>query len=232
MEVIILAGGLGTRLKGVVSDRPKCMAEVNGRPFLFYLLYSLEGKGIDKVVLSLGYMNEKVVSWLQERRKEFSFVIDYVIEEKPLGTGGGIKLALTKTKEDDVLILNGDTFFDIDLSSFYAFHKDKKAAISLALKPMTMFSRYGTVEVKDDRVTRFNEKQFCEKGLINGGVYLIDKTKIDLGLLPQTFSFEKDVLEKQVTKNTLYGKTFSSYFIDIGIPEDYNKAQEDFQKIF
>src|SRR5574344_686696 len=122
MEVIVLAGGLGTRLREVVNDKPKCMAEVNGKPFLYYLFYWLEGKHIEKVILSLGYMSEKVLYWVEKERKNFNFSIDYVLEKEPLGTGGGIKLALTKTTSKDILILNGDTFFDIDLVSFYDFH--------------------------------------------------------------------------------------------------------------
>lgn len=232
MEVIVLAGGLGTRLREVVNDKPKCMAEVNGKPFLYYLFYWLEGKHIEKVILSLGYMSEKVLYWVEKERKNFNFSIDYVLEKEPLGTGGGIKLALTKTTSKDILILNGDTFFDIDLVSFYDFHLKRQASISLALKPLSMFSRYGTVEIKDDIITRFNEKKFCEQGLINGGIYLLNQECINFDAFSQKFSFEKDVLEKQVNNKTLYGQVFNSYFIDIGIPEDYLKSQDDFKKIF
>lgn len=180
MEIIILAGGLGTRLRSVVSEVPKCMAPVAGKPFLWYLLKYLARYDVSKVVLSVGYLREVIYKWIDEVRDDFSFGFDYAVEEEPLGTGGGIKLALSKTLADDVLVLNGDTYFNVDLNVFYEEHHSHSAAVSLALKPMAVFDRYGAVEVDENCVIKaFHEKQYCKAGLINGGVYLINKHKSD-----------------------------------------------------
>lgn len=227
-EVIILAGGLGTRLRSVVSDVPKCMAPVNGKPFLWYLFQSVALFDVKRVVLSVGYKREVIFQWIDKHGSEFPFSIEYAVEERPLGTGGGIRAALSKTTSQNVIVINGDTFYSIDLDIFEAHHRESGAAISLALKPMTCFDRYGTVEVENNCVTRFKEKAHYENGLINGGIYYINKEKLNLSQLPDAFSFEKDVLETQVGKQIVYGFTFDDYFIDIGVPEDYFKADEEF----
>src|SRR6185312_8111452 len=129
MECIILAGGQGTRLQGVIGEYPKCMAPVNGQPFLHYLFKYLSDQECSRVVLSLGYKHEVVTAWLAT--KPLPFEIDYVVETQPLGTGGGIALALSKTKTDDVVVLNGDTMFQADLKALIDFHKEKQAATTL-----------------------------------------------------------------------------------------------------
>jgi D-glycero-alpha-D-manno-heptose 1-phosphate guanylyltransferase len=228
MECILLAGGLGTRLSGVVSDVPKCMAPVAGEPFLAHLLQYLEQQFVDSVILSLGYKSEVVIEYL--RHKAFTFKISWVLEPEPLGTGGGIRRALMKSKEEDVFILNGDTMFDVDLRSMKAaFSKEHKAI--LALKPMQDFERYGSVELNEhNEIITFNEKQFRKEGLINGGVYLLNKSKSALASFPEKFSFEKEFLEPEALNHSLQGFVSNGYFIDIGIPEDYYKAQEDFKR--
>lgn len=228
MEVIILAGGLGTRLRSVVSEVPKCMAPVAGKPFLWYLLkYLTRFEQVDKVILSVGYLREVIFKWIDEVKDEFPFEFDYAIEEEPLGTGGGIKLALDKANDERVFVLNGDTFFDVDLMQLYDAHVIGKKAITLALKPMLKFERYGTVnmEPKTGTILSFNEKQYCEEGLINGGVYVISKKAPIFEGLGKKFSFEVSVLEPQCLRQQLLGVVQNGYFIDIGIPEDYNKAQ-------
>ena len=233
MEIIILAGGLGTRRRSVVSEVPKCMAPVAGKPFLWYLLKYLARYDVSKVVLSVGYLREVIYKWIDEVRDDFSFGFDYAVEEEPLGTGGGIKLALSKTLADDVLVVNGDTYFNVDLNVFYEEHHSHSAAVSLALKPMAVFDRYGAVEVEENCVIKaFHEKQFCKAGLINGGVYLINKHKSDYAVLPAKFSFEKEVLELGVQNRNIYGFDFDDYFIDIGIPEDYATANKELLSLF
>ena len=118
-EVIILAGGLGTRLRSVVNDKPKCMAEVNGKPFLYYWLQYLARFSFKRIVLSLGYKSEMVISWIEKIRDNYDFIIDYVVEQELLGTGGGIRLALNKTSTDDVFVINGDSMFLADLQDLY-----------------------------------------------------------------------------------------------------------------
>ena len=229
MEVIILAGGLGTRLRSVVKMVPKCMAPVAGKPFLWYLLKYLTKYDINRVVLSVGYLREVIFKWIEEVKDEFPFEFDYVIEEEPLGTGGGIKLALDKVKDERVFVLNGDTFFDVDLMQLYDAHFIGKKAITLALKPMRKFNRYGTVNMETitGTILSFNEKKYCEEGLINGGVYVISKNARIFEGLGEKFSFETAVLEPQCARHQLLGVVQNGYFIDIGIPDDYNRAQRE-----
>ena len=225
MEVIVLAGGLGTRLRSVVHEIPKCLAPIGSRPFLGYLLDWLVSQGVTHVVFSVGYLREQVIDYVQEH--EWPFTYDFAIEETPLGTGGGIRLALGKCVENQVFVVNGDTFFPVDLKAMPAIH-----AVTLALKPMKDFDRYGAVSVSSKpthtdalKVVAFQEKQHCEEGLINGGVYAIDRCRLDLSSLPEKFSFEKEVLEAGAAIGEIGGWVSDAYFIDIGIPEDYALAQ-------
>lgn len=227
MEAIILAGGLGTRLRSMVTDVPKCMAPVAGKPFLWYLLTYLKQFPITRVVLSVGYLREVIFQWIDSVRDEFPFEFAYAIEEQPLGTGGGIRLALSQVKDDRAFVLNGDTFFDVDLDVLYRAHCIGKRPITLALKPMTHFQRYGRVDFCETtgEILAFCEKMPCEKGLINGGVYVIDTNSDVFDRLPDKFSFEQAVLEPQCALHHLLGVVQDGYFIDIGIPKDYTRAQ-------
>ena len=225
MEVIILAGGLGTRLRSVVSEVPKCMAPVGGRPFLWYLLEQLRFFDVKRVVLSVGYLRESVQDWVAQHAGEYPFEFRFAVEEQPLGTGGGIRLAASMCEGSEVLVLNGDTFFDADLAGLQAARRSSGLPVAVALKPMTDFDRYGTVELRDDGViAAFREKAPCTEGLINGGVYSIDTASGVLEGLPERFSFEKDVLEPQCEAGRLFGLVQKGYFIDIGVPEDYAVA--------
>lgn len=228
MECIVLAGGLGTRLQSVVQDVPKCMAPVNGKPFLHFLFDYAEQQGCTKVILSLGYKYEYVTEWLKTQQR--SFTVDYVIEEVPLGTGGGIQLALQKATEQHIAVLNGDTMFRVPLQEMMEFHMQVQAATTVALKPMQDFDRYGVVKTDNTaRITAFEEKKPQAEGLINGGVYIIDKDELAAKNLPEKFSFEKDYFEAFVQEGNMYGFVSTEYFIDIGIPSDYEQAQKDFK---
>jgi len=221
--VIILAGGFGTRLSTVVKDVPKPMAPINDQPFLHYIFKELQHQNIKEVVLSVGHLKDVIQDFFQDNYLGIS--IQYAIENEPLGTGGGIKHAFNFV-EEDAFVLNGDTFFDINLSTL----KNEDADITLALKPIFNFDRYGTVEVDEaQRIISFNEKKHCEHGLINGGVYYFKKSLFDKIETDFRFSFEKDVLEKHLSDLQIQGKIFDNYFIDIGIPEDYKQAQIDFK---
>lgn len=229
MEVIILAGGLGTRLRSVVSEVPKCMAPVAGKPFLWYLLKYLSRYDVNRVILSVGYLREVIFKWIDEVREDFPFEFDYSVEMEPLGTGGGIKLALDKANDKRVFVLNGDTFFDVDMIKLYDAHVIGKKAITLALKPMRKFERYGTVNFDPitGTILNFNEKQYCEEGLINGGVYVISKYAPIFEGLGKKFSFETAVLEPQCLHHELLGVVQEGYFVDIGIPADYQRVQSE-----
>jgi D-glycero-alpha-D-manno-heptose 1-phosphate guanylyltransferase len=222
--VIILAGGFGTRLKHVISDIPKPMAPVNGKPFLHYLFLSLSVQEIKEVVLSVGYKSNVIEEYFGV--EYLGIKITYAREEQPLGTGGGIKQAF-QFVEDHAYVLNGDTFFDVNLNELSTFYFDNAADIALALKPMKNFDRYGTVVLNQSRISAFAEKKPMDTGLINGGVYFFGRNVFD-EISEQKFSFEKDVLEKYVQQKKICGKIFDNYFIDIGIPEDYAKVQSDF----
>ena len=157
-QAIILAGGLGTRLREAVPDLPKCMAVVAGKPFLSYVIDFLLGQGIQRFIFSLGYKSEIIEKYLEEHYPELDYVA--VIEKEPLGTGGAIKLACTKASEENVLIANGDTLFRINVKELYAFHKKNKAECTLALKPMKNFERYGVVELEGNgSISSFREKK-------------------------------------------------------------------------
>lgn len=228
MEVIILAGGLGTRLRSVVSEVPKCMAPVSGKPFLWYLLKYLTRYDVDRVILSVGYLREAIYKWIDTVQDEFPFSFDYSVEKEPLGTGGGIKLAMSLVKDEKVIVLNGDTFFDVDLNTLIAVHKKHpEAKITIALKLMKNFERYGTVVTRiDGRVLKFTEKQPCKEGEINGGVYVLAKEDSLFEGQPQFFSFETAIMQEKCCEiGCLYGVALKGYFIDIGIPEDYDRAQ-------
>lgn len=223
MEVIILAGGLGTRLRSVVEDVPKCMASVAGKPFLEHLMNYLEQQFVDHVILSLGYKHEVATDWL--RGKAFTFKVSWVIEKEPLGTGGGIQLAMRKAKKNQVFVLNGDTYFPVDLRKMQQ-ALTSETPLVVALKAMKNFDRYGTVTVNEtDDIIAFHEKQACTEGLINGGTYLLNNKLINIEQFKAPFSFEQMVLEKYKGQKASIQDV---PFIDIGIPEDFEKAQTMF----
>lgn len=227
-EAIILAGGMGTRLQSVVSEVPKPMAPVAGKPFLEYIFPVLKRVGVRKVVLSVGHKWEVISDHFGDRW--LGMDIEYAVETEPRGTGGGIKLAFKKTETQHVLVLNGDTLFLHDLFRLWENHNllNPGALISISLKEMKNFDRYGTVELyQDERIKAFREKQAMDSGLINAGVYIIDRDLWDIVDVPEKFSFEKDVLERYVDKLRFMGYKHEGYFIDIGIPEDFARANVD-----
>ena len=224
MQAIILAGGFGTRLQSVVSDVPKPMAPINGKPFLEYMLDELNNYGFNKVVLGVGYKKESIIEYFHNKYKNIELV--YSIEDEPLGTGGCIKKALDYIDDDYAFILNGDTMFKIDFLNMA-----KMNSLSIACKKMYKFDRYGEVIInKDGIITSFNEKKYREEGYINGGIYYLPKNIFKKYNLDKKFSMEKDFFEKYINELNIKAFLSEDYFIDIGIPEDYNKAQTDFRK--
>lgn len=225
-EAIILAGGLGTRLRSMVADIPKCLAPVAGRPFLYYVIEHLLKQGIDKFIFSVGFKYEMIESWLNE---EYPLLFaQFAIEHEPLGTGGAIKLACSFATEKNVLVVNGDTLYKLDVKKLDAFHHMCGADCTISLKPMQDFNRYGVVQLnKDHSIASFKEKQQYKEGLINAGVYAMNVNSFLQEDLPQKFSFENDYLEKFYLQRKIFGIVQDEYFIDIGIPEDYKKAGEE-----
>jgi D-glycero-alpha-D-manno-heptose 1-phosphate guanylyltransferase len=223
MEVIILAGGFGTRLQSMVKDVPKPMADINGKPFLIYILEYLLKNGIRTVILSIGYKKEIIENYFGNSYKTIKIL--YSKEDEVLGTGGAIKKALSLCKEKNILVLNGDTFFELNLQALIEYHQKREADVTLSLKKMYDFDRYGKVIIDKNRVLSFKEKGFFSSGFINGGVYIIKRDIfVNYG---KKFSFE-EFLEKNLSILNICAYIDKGYFIDIGIPQDYQKAIYDF----
>jgi D-glycero-alpha-D-manno-heptose 1-phosphate guanylyltransferase len=225
-EAIVLAGGLGTRLKTVVADLPKSLAPVAGRPFLAYLLDHARKQGIDKFIFALGYKTELIEEFVRTYLPEESYA--FSIEKEPLGTGGAIFKACKQVSSANTIVLNADTYFGIQYSQLSGLHELRKAACTLALKPMKDFERYGAVNLDEKNTIRgFSEKKHQTSGFINGGVYALKVEPFLKKFFPEIFSFEKDYLETACVKGDILGVVSDAYFIDIGVPEDYLRAQHE-----
>lgn len=223
MEAIILAGGMGTRLKSVVSDVPKPMAPVLDRPFLTYILDNLADSGFTRVILAVGYKKEVIMDYFKNEYKGMDII--YSIENVSLGTGGCIKQAMSYVLEPFVFVINGDTMFNIDYKEMAS-----TQAVSIACKYLEDFDRYGEVKIVDNYISSFAEKKYVKKGYINGGIYYLPKIIFDNYNLPIKFSLENDFFTKYINELKIVPYLSNAYFLDIGIPEDYKKAQEDFKK--
>lgn len=223
-EAIILAGGLGTRLRSEVKELPKSMAPIAGRAFLEYLFDFLIDNGVQKLILSVGYKSDDIQNHFSNQYKNIS--IDYVIEASPLGTGGAIKHAMKSVTGDYVLVTNGDSLIKADIQKQYQAQLDSDADVSFALKPMEHFDRYGRVTINGDQtITAFEEKQAVERGLINAGLYIFKRKSFEQLDFPETFSIEKHYFETHLTTHHFIGIPTTGYFLDIGIPEDFARAQ-------
>lgn len=230
-EAVILAGGLGTRLRSAVPDLPKCMAPVNGVPFLSYLIRYCKEQGIKKFVFALGYKSEEFHTFLENILLSSEYRVS--IETEPLGTGGAVRLACGEIRGQNVIVVNGDTLFRISFPALSDFHRMHGAECTIALKPMKAFSRYGVVELDPNGVVNsFKEKRYYEDGLINGGVYALNVPAFLEKTFPEKFSFEKEYLEYYYTGGRIFGLTMDEYFIDIGIPEDYERASAELNRSF
>ena len=171
-------------------------------------------------------MHEIIEEYIQSNHPQLK--VKFSVENEPLGTGGAIKQALNLCEEENVMVVNGDTLFETNNYALWKQHIKNNSSCTLKLKPMQNFERYGAVTINESKIiTAFSEKKYMEKGLINGGVYLINRNSFNQLNLPQKFSFEKDFLEKYLHTLTMIGVQDNGYFIDIGIPEDFKKANEE-----
>lgn len=226
MEAVILAGGLGTRLRGVVDNVPKPMAPVNGRPFLSLILDELRKYNFKKAILAVGYKHRKIVEYFGNTYGSLN--LEYVVEDVPRGTGGALLLALAHASEKNVLVLNGDSIFKVNLMSLMKAHNARTCEITLVLKRVASASRYGIVRIdKTSRVTGFQLRGGGGGSLINSGVYIINKELFANNLVEKQFSFEV-FLKEECENLKIFGEVKEGEFIDIGIPEDYNKAKSMF----
>jgi len=226
-SAIILAGGLGTRLRSAVPDLPKPMAPINGRPFLEYQMRYWIAQGISHFVISIGYRYQAIIDYFDGQFEGAN--LDYVIEDAPLGTGGALLMASKKVcQREAFLLLNGDTYFSIDLQRFIEFTQKNNADWSFALFRTTEKGRYLGVNVSDDgRIGVLQSDLTFEERLANGGVYLVNPKA--LAAIPlvcgNRYSLEDDIFPAAINlEQRLFGKEFPDMFIDIGVPEDYFRA--------
>ncbi len=225
MKAVILAGGLGTRLRVSVSDVPKVMAPINERPFLSLILDQLQNNGVREVVLSIGYLADYIREFYGHRYKNLS--IKYIQESQPLGTGGALLNCFKQLALDNYLVLNGDTYLQIDHAHLFDFHRKQEAIMTMTLKHMEDCSRYGAIRVKDSMVVEFLEKSQMGSGLINAGVYVLNSNFFSDYQLEEKFSFESDFVSPNLQQLKPAAYIAEGYFIDIGVPEDYEKAQRE-----
>lgn len=229
MHAVILAGGFGTRLRSVVSDVPKPLAPVQGRPFLDWLIAVLARQGVNGVTLSVHHQWEKIRDYFTANPA--AVPVDWVVEETPLGTGGAMRYVLAQKEiQEPVLVLNGDSYVRADCRALYAQHQDGNEQFSMVLREVADSGRYGTVQVQEGVVTSFGKGQEGKPGLINAGVYVVSPGIFNEPL-PEAFSFEQDFLPPRLA--ALKPKAFiaDGYFIDIGIPDDYARAQRELPEI-
>ena len=230
-EAVILAGGFGTRLSHVLGNVPKPMAPVYGKPFLCYMLDRLYDAGVTHVVLATGYLHEVIDHYFRNGYR--GMTITCSVEDTPLFTGGAIVKAMQHISSGDFLVLNGDTLFDINLAQLCDFHTTHNAHLTIALRGVPDTSRYGAVTCEQNRIIAFHEKtDSLGAGTINGGIYCINHSWLMSQTLPEKFSFEKELMQPMAGQNGFYGVTSDGYFIDIGIPEDYHRAQQEFANLF
>lgn len=223
IEAVILAGGYGTRLKSVVRDVPKPLAPVRNRPFLEYVIDWLAGYHVTAILMSVGYKADALISWFGKEYK--GIPLEYAYESEPLGTGGGILNAVKYIHGREFLALNGDTFFPVNINALFSEHRKLSAQVTIALKEMSCCNRFGSVKIDESQnITEFNEKTVEGKGLINGGLYVINKSFLKNSEFPVRCSFERDILRKSLPTRQIKGMIFNSTFLDIGVPDDYNNA--------
>lgn len=224
ITALVLAGGPGTRLRPMVGDLPKVLAPVAEHPFLHYVLHYLRNQGILDVVLCTGYGAEQVADYCNDGA-QWGVHIRYSPEAKPLGTSGAIKHARSLIASDPFLVLNGDSLVRVDLARLISFHAEKQAQITIVLVEVPDKTRFGSVMLADDgSIARFNEKGGQGAGLINAGIYLMDRAVLEAIPGGSNVSLERDVFPRLVGKE-LYGMVASGPFIDIGTPKAYAMAQ-------
>ncbi|MEW6329836.1 MAG: nucleotidyltransferase family protein [Pseudomonadota bacterium] len=231
IDAIILAGGLGTRLRPVLNDAPKALARINDHPFLDYLLAQLSHcPGLRKVVLAVGYLSEQVVDRYMPAEK-FRFSIDFSVETQLLGTAGAVKQAISRTSSSHVLVMNGDSYLDFDFDKFIKSASSRPDVGWIAVKHMDNTRRYGSVILeKDGRISAFREKeQSSGGGYINAGVYLLPRDIIDAIPANKAASLEKELFPTLCAEGRLYGHRSTGEFIDIGTPESYQRATDFFK---
>ena len=222
MEAVILAGGLGTRLRSMVPDLPKPMAPVGGKPFLAWVLEDLHQQGIRRAVLAVGYRWESIRDYFGTAHA--GLALNYSVEADPLGTGGAIRQALDMCSAEHVFVVNGDTYLKLDYAAMMQAHLAAGVPLTLSACALNDVGRYGALEIRDGRVTGFLEKGRQGSGRINGGIYVMQRGLFGGSNMPEKFSFETDFLMPRIGDLTPLAYPVENTFIDIGVPEDYVRA--------
>jgi D-glycero-alpha-D-manno-heptose 1-phosphate guanylyltransferase len=222
----VLAGGLGTRLQSVTKGMiPKPMVEVQGRPFIHWLLNYLDHQKISHTILAVSHQSDQILRFLGDRFGNQK--LKYSIEQTPLGTGGAILQAMDQYNLHQALVLNGDTYFPIDIQKMVTFHALTKADLTIAVKFLRNFDRYGSVRLNSNhQITAFREKEALQAGYINAGAYLLQRALFHEVDRAKAFSIEKDLFPQILRDQKVVGFKSRAPFIDIGIPEDYHKVQK------
>jgi len=234
MKAVILAGGLGKRLRNVVRDKPKSMAPVLEKPFLQYQIEQLKKYNIIEIVLCVGYLANEIKSYFNEGSK-FGVNIGYAVEKKPLGTAGALKNARNYLGDEAFLVLNGDSYSDIDFFDFLQFHTKKRGKGTILLTRVRQTEDYGLVAMDGhNRITEFFEKpeKTLSGSIINAGIYLLEPQVLNYIPEGRQISLEKEIFPLFLKKNiSLFGYLTSDYFIDIGTPQKYAQIQKDFKHL-
>ncbi len=222
---IILVGGRGTRLGALTQQTPKPLLNVAGRPFLLHVLDYLVRQRIKKILLATGYLAGEFDYVLGADYRGVS--LTYSHEDTPLGTGGAIALSMTLIEEQDVFVLNGDTYFPVDLSELAQVQVARQADLAMVLRQIPDVSRYGHITAAQGLVTAMHEKGATGPGLINGGIYLINRASFLADAPAGAFSLERDLLPRWIQRRAVASTVADCYFIDIGVPSDLARAHQD-----
>lgn len=225
MKAVILAGGLGTRLRSVVYDRPKAMALIAGMPFLEHLIRLLTDQGVTEIIICISHMANQIKSYFGNGSR-WGIDITYSEEDIPLGTAGAIKKA-EKYIGDTFIVLNGDSYSNLNLQEFLNFHKSKKSNFTLALTKTSEANHYGNVSLKESKISDFSEKTESNQGVISSGFYIFEPKIFDYIESNKNISLEKDIFPILAKEESLWGYVYDGYFIDIGRPETYTKFKDD-----
>lgn len=217
IDVVILAGGLGTRLRVVIKDKPKCLAPINGKPFIDILLEHYIEQGLKRFIICVGHLHEQVTEHLKERD---DCEIIFSLEDEPLGTGGAVKKAIPLVESENVLVANGDSICSVDYLSFLNFHRYKKADFSMVLSKDDARQDAGNVKIdKNAQIVSFNEKDAKGNGFINSGIYIMQTECFKQMPTENKFSLEYDLFPVLIKSAKCFGYAVDSKVYDIGTPE-------------
>jgi NDP-sugar pyrophosphorylase family protein len=229
VDALVLCGGLGTRLRPLITDRPKALAEISGRPFIDILLDRIFAQGISRAVLCVGFEKEQIkdhITLARAQRPAWGEVV-FSEEDAPLGTGGAIKNAEALVGGEHFFVLNGDTLAEVVLADLYGFHREKKSTVTIAAAPVPDRADVGSLDIRDDgRISGFRERAADRAGYVNAGAYMMHRSVFDIMPPEGEFSLEQDIFPKVVVTHPCFAFVTDASVLDIGTPERYRRANE------